>query len=267
VPFTPAGTIVATDTQAAVEELDADITGLADLSDDPYDPITWDGVTNEAATKNALRDAFESLSSVDDTAYNATTWDNDSTNAATRNALRDKFVSVDAAIPAAIAAVLDGETYTGTHDFGGATVELPNGNNPTVSAAGTASVDANDNSLRLYGSAERVIPDGVQAVSDAIPILTVESTWAPAGITIRDIYLKTSASSTYSINLEEWTSPTDGAPTTIEAVATSSTTEAEDDGTLADGAIAAGSLIFVDLPATAESWIQVTFTYTVNANN
>jgi hypothetical protein len=236
-------------------------------------------VTNEAATKNALRDAFESLSSVDDTAYNATTWDNDSTNAATRNALRDKFVSVDAAIPAAIAAVLDGETYTGTHDFGGATVELPNGNNPTVSAAGTASVDANDNSLRLYGSVERVIPtmqvcsitifdpDGVQAVSDAIPILTVESTWAPAGITIRDIYLKTSASSTYSINLEEWTSPTDGAPTTIEAVATSAATEAEDDGTLADGAIAAGSLIFVDLPATAESWIQVTFTYTVNANN
>jgi hypothetical protein len=413
VPFTPAGSIAATDTQAAVEELDADITGLATLSDDPYDATGWDGVTNEAATKNALRDAFEALASVDDTAYNATTWDGVTDNAPSINAVRDKFVSVDAAI-AAITGIsasdidtsaelltivgdetgtgvltfnnsptfadditihaagvrltgdgdgaltilglgngsdeditinlddtanhavvssstgvnrfqfdngiqldaedmlvrddltltnalmagdqvlylnstktvradsdftFDGTTVTATTLTIGTTAKLPQGNNPTVSAAGGVSVDANDNSLRLYGSAERVIPtmqvcsitifdpDGVQAVSDAIPILTVESTWAPAGITIRDIYLKTSASSTYSISLEEWTSPTDGAPTTIEAVATSSTTEAEDDGTLADGAIAAGSLIFVDLPATAESWIQVTFTYTVNANN
>lgn len=104
-------------------------------------------------------------------------------------------------------------------------------------------------------------PDGVQAVSDAVPLLAIESTWAPNGITIRDIYLKTDSSSTYSINLEEWTSPTDGSPSTIETVATSSTTEAEDDGTLSDSSIAAGSIVFVDLPSTAANWIQVTVTY------
>lgn len=104
-------------------------------------------------------------------------------------------------------------------------------------------------------------PDGVQAVSDAVPMLAAESTWAPNGITIKDIYLKTDASSTYSINLEEWTSPTDGSPATIETVATSSSTEAEDDGTLADATVAAGSIVFIDLPSTAANWIQVTVTY------
>lgn len=106
-------------------------------------------------------------------------------------------------------------------------------------------------------------PDGVQAVSDAVPLLAVENTWAPNGITIRDIYLKTDASSSYTINLEEWTSPTDGAPVTIESVATSATTEAEDDGTLSDATVAAGSIVFVDLPTTTANWIQVSFTYFV----
>lgn len=172
-------------------------------------------------------------------------------------------------------------TLLGTVDAGGATsFEVPNGNDPTLSIQGQVAVDGNDQNLRIRGaSATRVVPtvqfatitifdpDTIQATSDALPILPVESTWAPGGITILDIYLKTDASSTYSINMEEWTSPTDGAPSTIETVATSASTEAEDDGTLTDAAIAAGSIVFVDLPATAANWITVSFTYTINTNN
>jgi hypothetical protein len=104
-------------------------------------------------------------------------------------------------------------------------------------------------------------PDGVQAVTDFVPILPVEAAWAPNGIRILDTYLKTSASSTYSVNFEEWTSPTDGSPSTIETVATSTSTEAEDDGTLTDADGAAGSIIGVDLPTTAETWITAGFSY------
>lgn len=157
---------------------------------------------------------------------------------------------------------------------------IPQDNNPTVNSAGEIAVDVNDHSIRFFGSAERVIgsmyvasmtifdPDGVQATSDAIPILPVEATWAPFGITVRDIYLKTDASSTYSIDLEEWTTIAGGTVTQIEsAIATSGSLEAEDDGTLNDASVAAGSIVFVDLPATAVNFITVTFTYTINAGN
>lgn len=114
-----------------------------------------------------------------------------------------------------------------------------------------------------YAQITIVDPEAVQAITDAVSILAVESTWAPNGIRILDCYLKTSASSTYSVNFEEWSSPTDGSPSTIETVATSSSTEAEDDGTLSDADAAAGSIVRADLPTTAESEITVGFTYLI----
>jgi hypothetical protein len=114
-----------------------------------------------------------------------------------------------------------------------------------------------------YAQITIVDPEAVQAITDAVSILAVEATWAPSGIRILDCRLKTSASSTYAINLEEWTSPTDGSPSTIEAVATSSSTEAEGDGTLSDADVAAGSIVRVDLPTTAEAEITVGFTYLI----
>ena len=110
-------------------------------------------------------------------------------------------------------------------------------------------------------------PDGIQAVSDALPILAVEATWAPHGITVRDIYLKTDASSTYSVDLEEWTAMLSPTVTSIEVVATSASAEGEDDGTLADASVAAGSIVFVDLPSATANFITVSFTYTINPGN
>jgi hypothetical protein len=109
-----------------------------------------------------------------------------------------------------------------------------------------------------------VDPENQQTISDDFPLLAVESSWAPSGITIKNIYLKTSASSTYSVTLEEWTTAAGGTVTTIETVATSSSLEATDDGTLSDNSIAAGSIVMVDLPTTAESWILVQIVYSIN---
>lgn len=175
----------------------------------------------------------------------------------------------------------DGDTYSGAHDYGGATsVEVPNGANPTTDAEGEVAYDTDDDALEVYdGSASRLIPtkmtaqmtvfdpDTIQTTSDALPMLAVEADWAPHGITIVDCGIKTDSSSTYSLNFEEWTSPSDGSPSTIETVATSTSYEASDDGTLSDASIAAGSIIYIDLPATDVNTLQVWFTYYINDGN
>lgn len=156
-------------------------------------------------------------------------------------------------------------------------LSVPSGTNPTTDASGEIAHDTDDNALEIYdGSNSRLIPstqfahisiydpDTIQAVEDAVPVLMVETEWAPHGITLLDLFIKTDASSTYSVNFEEWTSPTDGTPSTIETVATSTSTEASDDGTLTDSAIAAGSIIYVDLPATDIDMLQVGMTYYIN---
>ena len=155
--------------------------------------------------------------------------------------------------------------------------------NPDVSAgAGYAAYDGNDYALkfndgtityltapklRLCATGTIYNPDGIQATVDAITLLVVEAEGFPHGITMVDCGLKTGSSSTYSVNFEEWTSPTDGSPVTIETVATSSSTEAEDDGTLSDGAIAVGSIVKCDLPSTDIDDLVLWFTYYVNAGN
>ena len=168
-----------------------------------------------------------------------------------------------------------GDSGTGAYDFGGAdSFEIPNSNNPTTDAAGEIAWDANDFGLEVYdGSASRLIPStrffsatiiqpaDVQPNIDAVPLLPVESYWAPFGIKLLHLGIKTNSSSTYSIDFEEWTAPNDGSPSAIETVATSSSYEAIDDGTLTDSDIAAGSIIYADLPATDVNSVQIWGTY------
>lgn len=87
-----------------------------------YDATSWNGVTDQAPSKDAVRDKIEALdaakanashthstsdvtgfdaaalaASVDNTAYNATTW-NAGTKAPSQDAVRDKIVSMDSSI-------------------------------------------------------------------------------------------------------------------------------------------------------------------------
>lgn len=106
-------------------------------------------------------------------------------------------------------------------------------------------------------------PAAVQADQDAIPFCPIESDWAASGITVRKFGIKTWPASTYTAVLEEWTSPTDGAPSTVATASTSGTSEAED-ASPADPDIAAGSILMIDLPTTDITFLQVWMTYTVD---
>ncbi|MEK9769271.1 MAG: hypothetical protein VW683_10160, partial [Betaproteobacteria bacterium] len=70
---------------------------------------------------------------------------------------------VDSSIVASNVALTDGDTYTGTHDFGGATLEVPNGAAPSLSVAGQIALDTSTTdhtALLKYhdGTNEFVIP-------------------------------------------------------------------------------------------------------------
>ena len=175
----------------------------------------------------------------------------------------------------------DGDIGTGVYNFGGATsLEIPNGANTTTNVEGQIAYDTNDEALEVYDGAEsRLIstvhtfsgtildPDSVQPLVDAIPILAIESDWAPHGIKLISVGIKVGNATTYSVNFEEWTSPTDGAPSTIETVATNASTEAEDDGALTDSDIAVGSIIYADLPTTNVAILQIWGTYYIKDGN
>jgi len=170
----------------------------------------------------------------------------------------------------------DGDVGTGVYDLGGATsLEIPNDANPTTTVEGQIAYDTDDEAIEVYdGSASRLIgtvhifsgsiydPDSIQSTEDAIPILAVESDWAPHGIKLLSVGIKTDSSSSYSVNFEEWTSPDSGSTSTIELVATDTSYEAEDDG-IDDSDIAVGSIIYIDLPDTDIDMLQVWGTYYV----
>jgi len=195
------------------------------------------------------------------------------------------YSNIDATTSANWAGLVSDETGSGAWVFGTSpsfttSINIPNGADPTVDADGELAYDTNDECLRVYdGANDRSIatvyyaymviydPDGIQPTEDAIDIMEAHADWAPFGITLVSCGIKTDASSTYSVDFEEWTSPADGSPSAIETVATSSTLEAEDDGTLTDSAIAAGSIVYADLPATDIDKLTVWVTYYINPGN
>lgn len=152
---------------------------------------------------------------------------------------------------------------------------------PDTVAEGEYQWDSDDDAFEVYDGTQSVLvaqkvqkfamtvydPDTIQGTADAIPVLPVETEMFPGGITLLSVGIKTNASSTYSVNFEDFNAPGDASPDTIETVATSASLEAEDDGTLTKSAIAAGSIIYIDLPADDIDVLQVWGTYYVNDND
>ena len=195
--------------------------------------------------------------------------------------------SIDTLTSAGLASKISDETGSGLAVFATSptfttSIQIPSASNPTVDAEGEFAWDNDDDNIRVYGcsgsnncavngiyyfSTSIYNPDGIQSTEDAVPVFSTETDVAPFGITLISVGIKTDVSSSYTVNFEEWTSPTDGAPSTIESVATSSTTEAEDDGTLTDSSIAAGSIIYVDLPTTDIDMLVVWGTFYINSGD
>lgn len=100
-------------------------------------------------------------------------------------------------------------------------------------------------------------PDLLQAEQDNQFLFEVDVQNYPFGFKITKVRIVTDASTTLTYNLEEWTSPSDGAPSTI----TSLPLAASDERTFtsfADSDIAAGSMVMVDLDTTDISWAAIT---------
>lgn len=182
-------------------------------------------------------------------------------------------------------ALKDGNTYTGVHDLGGATsVEIPNGTNPTVDAAGEVAIDTNNASVRFHdGTAARTLPalmsesftilepDLVQAIERIVALKHFNAESYPFGATLTDIVISTSATCTDSVDiLERANSGTAWSTTsTVEAI-TLSGTRTEDDGTLTDSGIAADAYVAVDLGTGFScdiGFLMVTLSWYVNSGN
>ncbi len=98
-----------------------------------------------------------------------------------------------------------------------------------------------------------------------INILQIDDAWAPNGITITRVAIATSPSSSYTATFEEWDDPVGTTQTTIEAVSTSTSTEAEvEGGSIDDQNIATNSYVNVLLPATDIDSLQVIMEFTIN---
>jgi hypothetical protein len=176
----------------------------------------------------------------------------------------------------------DGDIYTNDHDFGGADLELPQGQTPDTD--GDIDLDFTDGSVVIqHGSAHAELaastdvvvgkliksfsatlgfPDSLQAEIDNWPLKTIDSTEFPHGIVVTAIRLTTSESSTYAVNVENWDDPTtiNVANPTIDAITTSASTEAVET-TITYSTIAAGQIIMLDLPTDDISWITIKVEY------
>ncbi len=97
-------------------------------------------------------------------------------------------------------------------------------------------------------------------------VLHIHASRFPNGITITDFGFDISAASAgYTVALKKYTSPTDGAPVTIESVATvGAAQEAEDDGTIDNPDVDAGDLIYLDFPTTTMAKCHVWITFTID---
>jgi len=181
---------------------------------------------------------------------------------------------------------ISGATLNGNTDASGGDFALP-----TV-AAGPAAPDADgeieldfadgsvvvqwgNNHAELASSTDVVIgklihsfaatvfdPDTIQSTIDQIPLKAIESSEFPHGIVITDIYLKTDASSTYSVDVENWDDPTtiNASNGTIDTIATSSSSEVQED-TITYATIGAGQIIMLDLPTTDINWFYIQVEY------
>lgn len=138
--------------------------------------------------------------------------------------------------------------------------------------SGANQIDQTDipNGAKLYFFAATIYnPDGIQGTLGNITIFPIEAESFPNGITFTDLGIKTNAASNYTLLFQEWTAP-ETYSGLLESVSTSSATEAEDDGTIANGTgggagdCNAGSILKVTLPTTDVDELVVWGSYKIN---
>lgn len=167
----------------------------------------------------------------------------------------------------------NGDTGTGTYDFGGADdVEIPNGTGPTVDTAGQIAIDTTGDQLIYFGGAERVVTFqftksfALEDPADADSILLWE---VPFDITIVSwscIVDPGDTGESVAVDLQE-TDATGDSGASIDAAVTCDNDEANDDGTLSNPTLDAGDYLLLDIGTVTGTvtWLSGSIVYTVDA--
>ena len=144
-------------------------------------------------------------------------------------------------------------------------------------AVGATDVDTDDNGKidNSFGGTNTGVftaqmtvynPDGIQPTEDAIPMLAVESEWAPFGITVLQVGWKIdTATANYSVGFEEWGDPS-GVDSVIEDVTTASSVTEYDETASSDPDVAEGSIVYINLDTDDVNYLQVWFTFTIDGS-
>lgn len=157
----------------------------------------------------------------------------------------------------------------------------PQSATPTTAAEGEMAWDTNANAIEVYdatAAAPRLIPtlytaqativdpDAIgSTITTDIPMLSVESGWAPGGIVLTTCGFKQNGTGTYSINVVKRTSPT-AAPTTLDSL--SGTGAEVTDPSPSVTTVAASEIMYVQISdvTTDLNYVQVWCEYYVAQN-
>ena len=178
----------------------------------------------------------------------------------------------------------DGAVWLGTHNYSDAFVTLPSTIGTaegairwnSASKAAEVYTDGNKRILPTVLPISRVIwdPDGIQSTEDAIPLLYINPSAYPNGITIASstgtandgIQLYADTANTASIGLEEWSY--EGVwISDIGTITFANSTVASMTAVLSDADIAAESRIYVDLDTTDLNWLDISIPYWIKEND
>ena len=107
-------------------------------------------------------------------------------------------------------------------------------------------------------------PDKLQAVASVIPVFIVEADEFPRGITIQNLYLKTSAASSLGCSLRKYATPTDASPDYIVSADTSSSTESNSVPFSVSGSVGTSEILMITVPNVNVDWMQVTVFFSEN---
>ncbi len=174
-----------------------------------------------------------------------------------------------------------GIVSTGDIDFGGADLELPQGQTPDTD--GDVDLDFTDGSLVIqHGSAHAELagatdvvmgkliksfsatifaPDGV---NDVIPVKPIVAGEFPHGVVITEIHMVVGTDTNYTIDVENWDdfdTISAGNPSINSTAYVSGNNGEVTDSAITFAAIAAGQIIMIDIPATDIDWVSITIYY------
>lgn len=178
--------------------------------------------------------------------------------------------------------LIAGENWSGVHDFGSAaSVEIPNGANPTTDAVGEWAWDTDDSACEVFDGVRSVLiptkrtgqfliwnPD---LITDTIPVMELDSAEIQNGIVIENLSVLTSVDGTYALKFFIFTSA--DPPVLHDYVDTlnvgasdqfvsSNTFENVDAQTLD-----VGQRLYMLTPSTDIDWIKIKFRYHIKDNN